>query len=65
MSKELKKAIKLASKRIPTLRDRALNHNLSFFCGSMADAFRQGVQEAQTEIVSRLRAEMGKDSEHG
>lgn len=59
----MKKAIRLASKRIPTLRDKALNNNLGFFCGSMADAFRLGVQEAQTEIVSRLRAEMGKRDE--
>lgn len=58
----MKKAVKLASKRIRTLGDKALNQNLSFFCGSMADAFRQGVQEAQTEIVDRLRAEMGKES---
>lgn len=60
MSKELKKAISLARKKIPTLRDKALNDNLSYFCGSFADAFRQGVEEAQQEIVHRLRAEMGK-----
>jgi hypothetical protein len=59
----MKKAVKLASKRIPTLRDKALNENLSYFCGSMADAFRQGVAEAQQEIVHRLRAEMGKGAD--
>lgn len=55
MNSDLKKAITVARKRIPTLRDRALNQNLSYFCGSYAEAFRQGVSEAQTEIVSRLR----------
>lgn len=60
MSKDLKKAIRIARKRIPTLRNKALNDNLSYFCGSLADAFRQGVSEAQTEIVCRLRAELGK-----
>ena len=60
MSKEMKKAIRLASKKIRILSDKPLNQNLSFCCDDMADAFRQGVFEAQHEIVSRLRAEMGK-----
>lgn len=61
MSKDLKKAITIARKRIATLRsDKALNNNLSYFCGSFADAYRHGIDEAQTEIVTRLRTEAGK-----
>lgn len=60
MSKDLNKAIKLASKKIRVLGDKALNQNLSFFCGDLAEAYRCGVEETQGEIVSRLRAELGK-----
>lgn len=54
--KELGKAIKAAQKRIRTLGDKQLNQNLDYFCGSYAEAFRAGVEEAQGEIVSRLRS---------
>jgi len=50
-----RKAVREASRKVGTLGDKALNQNLGFACDSMADAFRIGVEEAQDEIVSRLR----------
>lgn len=60
MSKELKVALRLAGKKIPVLRDKKLNENLDWACGSLAEAYRAGVDETQAEICRRIRAEIGK-----
>lgn len=49
------RAIKAAQKKLPILRDKPLNQNLEMFCGDFAEAYRVGAQEAQEEIISRLR----------
>lgn len=54
-TKALTKAIKAASKKIRCLSTKALNSNLEHFCGDFAEAYRTGVEEAQGEILSRLR----------
>lgn len=50
------KALLAASKKIRILSAKALESNLEHFCGSYADAYRCGVEEAQGEIVTRLTA---------
>jgi hypothetical protein len=54
MSKDLQRAIKVARKKIRILSARALESNLDAFCGTFGDAYTQGVEEAQSEIISRL-----------
>lgn len=63
--RDIDRAIKAAQKKIPILRDKALNQNLDHFCGSFAEAYRCGVEEAQQEIVSRLRALASSDNGNG
>ena len=65
MSKDLKKAIKLASKKLPFRASKAIEENLSYFCGSYAEAYMAGAEEAQGEIIARLRAELGKTASEG
>lgn len=70
-TKAVGKAISAAKKKIRILGDKALNSNLSYFCDSLAEAYRCGAEEAQSEIVGRLieleaklqRAEHGKEVE--
>jgi len=50
------KMLAAASRKIRCLGDKKLEDNLSYFCGSMADAYRVGVEEAQGEIISRLQS---------
>lgn len=50
------KALLAASKKIRVLSAKALESNLEHFCGSYAEAYQCGVEEAQGEIVSRLTA---------
>ena len=50
------KALLAASKRIRLLGAKALESNLEHFCGSYAEAYQCGVEEAQCEIVNRLTA---------
>ncbi len=50
-----KKMLASAGKKIRCLSDKKLEDNLSYFCGSMAHAYRVGVEEAQAEILSRLQ----------
>lgn len=50
----LKAAVKAARKKIRVLSDKKLNENLSFACGSLAEAYCVGVEEAQMEILDRL-----------
>lgn len=47
--------LRAAKKKIKTLPDKQLNHNLSFAAGTMAEAYRIGVEEAQREICCRLQ----------
>lgn len=54
MSSDMQRAIRIARKKIRTLSPKALESNLRMFCGSYAEAFEQGVDEAQQEIVRRL-----------
>lgn len=49
-----RKAYKEVRKKIRTLPDRKLNSNLEFCCGSLADAYNQGVAEAQGELLHRI-----------
>lgn len=50
------KMLAVAAKKIRCLSDKKLEDNLSYFCGSLADAYRVGVEEAQGEILSRLQS---------
>lgn len=50
------KALQAASKKIRLLSTKALESNLDHFCGSFAEAYRCGVEEAQGEIFFRLKA---------
>jgi len=50
------KMLAVAAKKIRCLSDKKLDDNLSYFCGSMAHAYRVGVEEAQGEILSRLQS---------
>ena len=51
----LSKALRAASKRLPLLGDRWLRGNLAVFTNDLAEAYKLGAEEAQTEIVARLR----------
>lgn len=51
----LARAVKAAGKKIRILPKKQLNQSLEWACGDMADAYRCGVEEAQGEIVNRLR----------
>lgn len=55
-----RKALPETRKRIKVLSDRQLEANLEYAAGSMAEAYRIGVEEAQGEIESRLRALQAK-----
>lgn len=54
MSSDMTRAIRIARKKIRVLGAKALESNLQAFCGSYAEAYEQGVDEAQREIVRRL-----------
>lgn len=58
MSETIKKsdALRAATKKLPLKRAREIEENLSYFCGSMAEAYRVGAEEAQREIAGRIRA---------
>lgn len=55
-------AIKAAAKRLPIVGDRVLNERLEWAAGDMAEAYRIGAEEAQGEIIARLRAVRPTDS---
>ncbi len=50
------RAVAAARKRLPIRRDKELEENLSYAAGSLAEAYRIGAEEAQSEIVARLAA---------
>lgn len=54
-SKTLKKAIRVASKKLPIVPDKRLNADLEWAADSLAEAYRIGAEEAQSEILKRLR----------
>lgn len=55
-----RKALTEAGKTIRVLPARKLNGQLEYAAGDLAEAYRIGVEEAQEEILSRLRALQGK-----
>jgi hypothetical protein len=62
------KMLAVAAKKIRCLSDKKLDDNLSYFCGSMAEAYRVGVEEAQGEILARLQSlptQIGVTSDRG
>lgn len=50
----IKKAIRVAGKKLRIHSDKTLNQNLEFCCGDLAEAYRVGAEEAQHAIVDRL-----------
>jgi hypothetical protein len=50
-----RKALTEAGKKIKVLPARNLNDQLEYAAGDLAEAYRIGVEEAQGEILSRLR----------
>lgn len=57
----LAKAVKVAGKKIRLKSDRALNDILDYSCGSLAEAYRCGMEETQGDIIQRLEA-LGRGS---
>ena len=53
--KAIKKAIKTAGRKLPLKSEKARNEMLAFAADDMAEAYQIGVEEAQREIVYRLR----------
>lgn len=49
------KALKAAGKRLPFASEKKQNEMLEWAAGSMAEAYRIGAEEAQGEIIARLR----------
>lgn len=57
----MKKALRIAAKKLPFKASKAINQNLSYFCGDFAEAYMQGALDAQNAIVDRLGDAMGKN----
>lgn len=60
----LTQAIRAASKRLPFTPRKQQNAMLEFAADDLADAYRIGAEEAQREIVMRLR-ELGEKEKAG
>jgi len=58
----MKKARQLAAKRLRFMKDKQINENLECFCGSLAEAFKAGAEEAQQQICSRLDQELAREA---
>lgn len=56
MSDILKKAISVASKRLPFKSAKQANKMLEYAADDKAEAYRIGAEEAQEEIILRLHA---------
>jgi hypothetical protein len=58
VSKEVERAMRLAVKaagrRLPFKSEKATNALLEYAAGDMAEAYRIGAEEAQSEIIRRL-----------
>lgn len=58
MSKEvervMRKVVKAAGKRLPFKSEKSTNALLEYAAGDMAEAYRIGAEEAQSEIIRRL-----------
>lgn len=50
----MRKVIKIAGKRLPFKSEKSTNALLEYAAGDMAEAYRIGAEEAQTEIIRRL-----------
>lgn len=50
----LKKAIRLAGKKLPFRSERKMREYLGYACGSLEEAYKIGAEEAQAAIVQRL-----------
>lgn len=48
--------LRAARAKLPIRGDKALQANLEMFCGSLAEAYRVGAEEAQFEIARRIDA---------
>lgn len=59
------RAIRIARKKIRVLGAKALESNLQAFCGSYAEAYEQGVDEAQREIVVLRQLLLDEGRKHG
>lgn len=58
----LDKAIREAGKRLPFKSAKQQNEMLEFAADDLADAYRIGAEEAQREIIQRLRDLAAKES---
>ena len=56
------RAIQAASKKLPILGDKKLNEELEWAADDLAEAYRIGAEEAQGEIVARLRQLAAKET---
>ena len=56
-----KQALRAVLAKLPIRGDKALQESLEFYAGSMAEAYRLGVQEAQACIAARVEAIKAKD----
>lgn len=63
--KTTNKILRAASKKLPIVRDRMLNERLSWCADNMADAYRIGAEEAQGEIIGRLRSALAPQQKEG
>ncbi len=65
----LKAAVRVAKLKLPIKTDRQLNDILQHAADDLAEAYRIGAEEAQGEIVGRLRAlataKARREADHG
>ncbi len=61
----LEKAIREAQKRLPFKSVKQRNEILSYAADDLAEAYRIGAEEAQGEIVARLRELAAKEQAAG
>jgi hypothetical protein len=58
----LDRAVREAQKKLPFASRKQQNQILEFAAGDLADAYRIGAEEAQREIVTRLRELAAKEA---
>jgi hypothetical protein len=51
----IKKAVSILSKRLKFRSDKQLRDNLEFAADDLAHAYKIGAEEAQGELISRIR----------
>lgn len=52
--RDIRKAIRVASRKLPFASESQQNEMLEYAAGSLAEAYRIGAEEAQGEIIRRL-----------